>query len=47
MVSKEKTTKTFEFTMDGAADNAAGFALFTGNTYANEICIDNVSLTKK
>jgi hypothetical protein len=45
-VLKEKTTKTFEFTMD-EADTAAGFAIFTGNTYASEICIDNVSLTKK
>ncbi|MCE3252424.1 MAG: cel1 [Cellvibrio sp.] len=45
-VLKEKTTKTFEFKMD-QADTAAGFAIFTGNTYASEICIDNVSLTKK
>lgn len=46
-VTNVKTTKTFEFTMGASADSAAGFAIFTGDTYANEICIDNVSLTKQ
>jgi hypothetical protein len=43
---KTKTRKTFKFTMGPTADSAAGLAIFTGNTYASEICIDNVSLTK-
>lgn len=45
--TKNKTRKTFKFTMGPTADSAAGLAIFTGNTYASEICIDNVSLTKQ
>lgn len=45
-VSRDKTVKSFDFTMGEATDPVAGLAFFTDVYASNEICIDNISLTK-